>query len=723
MPIHSKHARRWFALIHVVLLMVLLSPLLAQAQAQEQVQRYPLVQGQHVAAQLVPERLAAVPGETLWVALRLVHMESWHTYWINPGDAGKATTVTWNLPQGVSAGAIIWPTPQRFDLPADLTDFGYTGEVFLLAPLSIESDFVGDSVALGAQADWLECDDICIPGGAQVELELSVQRQGLAPGNDAFAYGFAATRAALPRADINLTSSFGIRGGKLELLVQATENIFEGATAIRFIPDTHRIVDYLAPQRITTQFSSLQLSQALHPRPVQALPERLGGLLLVTTAPGQQVAYQIQAQPDPLAMSAAAEFSTHAAPALPLYLVFGFALLGGLILNLMPCVFPVLSLKVLSLAHSAHGPQHEQRWHGIAYTGGVLVSFLVLALALLLLQAGGAAIGWGFQLQHPWFVGALVFLFFVMGLSMSGVVEFGASLMGVGADLQEREGYSGSFFTGVLASVVASPCTAPFMGAALGFAFTQNMPVALTVFLALGLGMALPFLVLSFVPALARLLPKPGAWMLGFRQFLAFPLYATAVWLLWVLGHQGGVDAMALVAGGCVLLALAAWSWQRRHRRGGIWHQVWLVVSLASVTLAGATLFSPFLRTNDAVATTAETHDTTVEPYSAARFAALRAAGKPVFVNMTAAWCITCLVNEKVALSSAAVASAMTEKGVTYLKGDWTNNDPAITEVLRHYDTSGVPLYLLFPADPNASADVLPQILTEGVVLEALGRI
>jgi thiol:disulfide interchange protein DsbD len=704
------------ALIQALLLALLLSPAFAQAQS------FPLVKGQHVDAQLVPEQLAAVPGETTWVALRLIHMEKWHTYWINPGDAGKPTEIKWNLPEGVSAGAIVWPTPERFDLPADLTDFGYTGEAFLLVPLTVDPSFTGDMLNVSAQANWLECADICIPGGALVELELPVQAQGAAPVNQDFAWGFAATRAALPRADISLTSRFGLRDGKLELLVQATENIFEGAKAISFIPDTHRIVDYLAPQDITTQLSSLQLSQARHPRPLPTALERVGGLLLVTDASGKQLAYRVDAQLDP-AMSSEAAPAGRTAPALPLYLVFSFALLGGLILNLMPCVFPVLSLKVLSLAHSAHGPQREQRLHGLAYTGGVLVSFLALAVVLLALQAGGAAIGWGFQLQHPWFVGALVFLFFVMGLSMSGVVEFGTSLMGMGTNLQEKEGYSGSFFTGVLASVVASPCTAPFMGAALGFAFTQSMPVALTVFLSLGLGMALPFLVLSFVPALARLLPKPGAWMLGFRQFLAFPLYATAVWLLWVLGHEGGVDAMALVSGGCVLLALAAWAWQRRHRRSGMWHKVWLVVSLASAVFAGSILFSPFLSTATTVDTAAAESGADFEPFSTARLDALRADGKPVFVNMTAAWCITCLVNEKVALGSEAVAAAMKEKGITYLKGDWTNNDPAITEILRRYDTSGVPLYLLFPADPEAKAEVLPQILTEGLVLEALGRI
>jgi Thiol:disulfide interchange protein len=710
MPIRNI-PQKWFAAVQMLFAALLLWPVFAQAQ------NFPLVEGQHVDAQLVPERLALVPGETNWVAVRLIHQERWHTYWINPGEAGLPTRISWELPEGIAAGAIVWPTPERFELPGDVVDFGYTGEIFLLVPLNVDASVAGETAEVFAQVSWLECDDICIPGGASLQMSLPVQETALI--NEPFAWGFAATRATQPRADIALSANFSFAEGKLRLLVQATENIFENAASVTFIPDADGVVDYLAPQEVTTQLASMQLTQRQSSR-LREVPEHVGGLLLVTDAAGQEIAYGIQADPDPLAESVI-ETPT-AVPALPLYLVFSFALLGGLILNLMPCVFPVLSLKVLSLANSAHGPQREQRLHGLAYTAGVMLSFLALAAVLLLLQAGGAAIGWGFQLQQPWFVAALVFLFFVMGLSMSGVVEFGTSLMSVGSELQEKEGYSGSFFTGVLASVVASPCTAPFMGAALGFAFTQSMPVALTVFLALGLGMALPFLVLSFVPALARLLPKPGAWMLGFRQFLAFPLYGTAIWLLWVLGQQAGVNAMAIVIVGCLLLAFAAWAWQRRHRRSGFWHKVWMTASLASVVLAGSVLFSPFVRTAlpGAATVAAENH---IEPYTAARLDALRAEGKPVFVNMTAAWCITCLVNERVALSSDTVIEAMAEKGVTYLKGDWTNNDPAITEVLRRYETSGVPLYLLFPADPTAPAEVLPQILTEALVLEALGRI
>jgi thiol:disulfide interchange protein DsbD len=351
----------------------------------------------------------------------------------------------------------------------------------------------------------------------------------------------------------------------------------------------------------------------------------------------------------------------------------------------------------------------------------VILAFLTLAAVLLTLQASGSAIGWGFHLQTPWFVGALVFLFFVMGLSMSGVVEFGTGVMGVGTNLQEKEGYSGSFFTGVLASVVASPCTAPFMGAALGFAFTQTMLVALTVFVALGFGMALPFLVISFVPGLARRMPRPGHWMLTFKQILAFPLYATAAWLLWVLGQQTSSDAMALVIGACVLLAFATWLYQLRHTSKGMWRHVSMLLILLCLYGSFTVLRSPFLATHSANAAVAE--DANYQAYSAALLADLRAQGKPVFVNMTASWCITCLVNEKVSLSSDSVVSALLEKDVTYLKGDWTNNDPAITAVLKQYETSGVPLYLMFPADASKPAEVLPQILTEGIVMDALERI
>ncbi len=685
-----------------------------------------LVVGEHVDAQLISEMTAVSPGSDTWIALRLDHMEGWHTYWKNPGDAGRATMINWNLPEGVTAGEIVWPTPERIELPAELVDFGYEDEIFLLTQLSIPDSFSANTLEITADVQWLECEEICIPGGATVSLTLPVLPPDQIAVNETWRAGFDQTRAALPTSAVSFDASFSIADARLNILVQATEAVFENAESIRFIPGEHRVFDYISEQEITHQLSSLQLSQGHHLR-LSAAPEEITGLIVVTDNSGSQTAYEISAQPDGLSAADLNLLSNRTSvdnsrADMNLLLVFGFAMLGGLILNLMPCVFPVLSLKILSLSSNSKASQQEKRLHGLAYSAGVVLAFLLLASVLLTLQAGGSLIGWGFHLQSTWFVSLLVFLFFVMGLSMSGVVEFGTAIMGVGSELQDKEGYKGSFFTGVLASVVASPCTAPFMGAALGFAFTQPPLTALSVFVALGLGMALPFLLISFNPALSSLLPHPGKWMLRFKQVLAFPLYATAVWLLWVLGNQAGPSAMALVTGCCLLLAFAAWlNTQRRETQTAFWRyaNVLLIILCLAVTLG--VLRSSALRTN--LATTVISEDANFEVYSAARLAELRNGGQAVFVNMTASWCITCLVNERVALSSEEFTAGLQQHNVAYLKGDWTNNDPEITRVLQQYETSGVPLYLLFPADPNAPAEVLPQILTSGLVLDAFARI
>ena len=689
-----------------------------------------VVIGDHVDAELVAEMTGIAPGQDTWVALRLDHMENWHTYWKNPGDAGRATEITWTLSEGVTAGDIVWPTPKRIELPADLVDFGYENEIFLLVPLSIPASYQGESLDITANAQWLECEDICIPGGAVVSLSLPVMDATQITPNEQWVEAFSLTRASIPTSNVSFDSTFSISEGNLNILVQATEAVFADASEISFIPGEHRVFNYVSPQEITYQLSSLQLTQEHHPR-LSAAPEEITGLLLVTDESGQQISFEIAATPDGISASdlggllaANAEGITNATAVseMNLLLVFAFALLGGLILNLMPCVFPVLSLKVLSLASNSKSSQQEKRLHGLAYTAGVIVAFLILASVLLSLQAGGALIGWGFHLQSPWFISLLIFLFFIMGLSMSGVVEFGTSIMGVGTELQDKEGYTGSFFTGILASVVASPCTAPFMGAALGFAFTQTASIALTVFVALGLGMALPFLLVSFNPTLSKLLPHPGKWMLTFKQILAFPLYATAVWLLWVLGNQTGTDGMALVIACCVLLAAAAWLYQRRHDiQSAFWRYANALIILLCLAVTIGVVRSPLLETQTIASGISE--DAAYEAYSDARLAELRSNGQPVFVNMTASWCITCLVNEKVALNSEAVITALAENNITYLKGDWTNNDPEITEVLRRYETSGVPLYLMYPSDPSLPAEVLPQILTTGVVLDAIERI
>lgn len=390
----------------------------------------------------------------------------------------------------------------------------------------------------------------------------------------------------------------------------------------------------------------------------------------------------------------------------------GLAFLGGLILNLMPCVFPVLSLKAMSLSRQAHGDLREQRWHALAYTVGVLATFSLITAVLLALRSGGAAIGWGFQLQNPWVIGGLAYLMFVLGLSMNGVIEFGGRWMGMGQSLTQQDGQRGSFFTGVLAVIVASPCTAPFMGSALGYAVTQPALIAYSVFLALGLGFAAPFLLLAITPAASRWFPKPGTWMDTFKHWMAFPLYLTAIWLVWVLGRQVGVDGMAYSLLGILALAVGCWLWGRSQQHsGGKTGALALplgVFAIVCLHWAGSQIPS------------SHSGDGQWESWSEARLQQYRSEGRPVLVNMTADWCITCLANEKAALNTSAVKNMLAEHGIAYLKGDWTRQDPAITDYLAQFKRNGVPLYVVYPADPAKPPQLLPQLLTPGVVIAAL---
>jgi thiol:disulfide interchange protein len=390
---------------------------------------------------------------------------------------------------------------------------------------------------------------------------------------------------------------------------------------------------------------------------------------------------------------------------LPLAALFAF--LGGLILNLMPCVLPVLSLKAIGLA-SSHDKPAQRIAHGWWYTLGIVASFCAIASVLIALKSAGSAVGWGFQLQSSWFVAALVYLFLLMALLLAGAADFSGQWMGFGQSLASGGGYRGSFFTGTLAVLVASPCTAPFMGTAMGFALAQGTAVALLVFICLGLGMAAPFLLLSYLPRLGRWLPKPGAWMERFREFLAFPLLATAIWLLWVIARQTGADGVALVLCGCLLIAVALWF------NGG--SPTVKVARLLLFTAALALLASPGLRP------TSIASDSEVGAFSEARVEQLRAEGKPVFVNFTADWCLTCIANEHLVLSKDEVIQAFKQSDVAYLKADWTNYDPAISASLENWGRSGIPLYLFYPADSREQATVLPQILSVELLLETLGQ-
>jgi len=400
-------------------------------------------------------------------------------------------------------------------------------------------------------------------------------------------------------------------------------------------------------------------------------------------------------------------------PLSPLW-VLGFALIGGVILNLMPCVFPVLSIKAMSFSRD-HQTQIEKQAHGLAYTFGVILSFVAIAGIMLGLRAAGEAIGWGFQLQSPIFVTALIYLFFVMGLAFSGYLEIGTGLMSIGqTNDQQTQGLSSSFMTGVLATTVASPCTAPFMGPALGFAIGQPAYIALLVFAFLGLGMALPFILLTWIPGLSSKLPKPGAWMENFKQFLAFPLYLTAVWLLWVVGRQTSVDVAAVIVAGVIFISLAIWLTKLRTNAGKqVTDAPW--ISLVAVMLFLSAMAAPLMSISK------DKEPPLWISYSPEKLTELRSNGQAVFINLTADWCITCLANERVAFTDD-FYQALKENNIVYLKGDWTNNDPKITELLNNFQRSGVPLYLLYPRG-DGPPEVLPQILLEKIVLDAIGRV
>ncbi len=667
-----------------------------------------------VRASLVAESTAVAPGTTVTVGIRMAMKPGWHVYWRNPGDSGLPPEMAWDLPQGVSVGTVAWPAPERLPVQT-LMNYGYEGAVTLLVPVSVPTTYSDASLRLAGKLSYLVCEEICIPGSADLDLSLPVTAAGAMP-DPANADVFAEARAALPEP--SPWPSHLTRDG--DTLVLSLDRAGLAPDAIReaaFFPYGETVLDNAAAQALTVDASGLHL--ALKPGDAARPPADLPGVLTFSEG-GTRRAFAI-GEPPP---AAGAVVPSEAAPtpmpvadeALTLWSAAGLALLGGLILNLMPCVFPVLSIKVLGLAKQAGQSATRVRLHGLAYTAGVLASFLALAGLLMALKAGGATIGWGFQLQSPIVVAVLAYGLFAMGLSLSGVVHVGGGIAGLGDGLTRRAGYQGSFFTGVLATLVATPCTAPFMGAAVGFALTQPPALSLIVFASLGLGLALPFLALTLFPAALRLMPRPGAWMDTLKGVLAFPVYATVAWLVWVLAQQVGPNGLLAGLAGLVLVGFAAWAWERARSAGG-----WgggLARGTALAALVATAGLVAVLDGDRAVAGGTPTAQG-IEPFTQARLDALRGEGRTVFVDMTAAWCITCQVNERTALSRDAVRAAFRANDVVVLRGDWTNQNPEITALLERHGRSGVPLYLLYRG--RAEARVLPQILTEGIVLAAIG--
>jgi thiol:disulfide interchange protein DsbD len=664
------------------------------------------VKTDNVTARLVSERIGLVPGQTAWLALHFQIRPGWHTYWLNPGDAGEATQIAWTLPPGFSAGAIEWPAPERLVEPGEIAVYGYSGTATHLVPLRVPAEAKpGERITLSAEARWLVCEKICLPEEGKFQLTLPVMAPGTTPPVDGAAADIIdAARAALPKPS-PWPTRFALSGKTLSLRFQGAVLDASRIASIDFFPKEGGIVTPAARQ--TARHDDKGLTLVLAAAGKAASLKSLDGVLVIKEKLDSGTvthAFTIAAAP-----GAAVAGGAENALTLGLALLMAFA--GGIILNLMPCVFPVLSIKALAFA--AHGGGGRMGRHGLAYTAGVLALFALIGAALVALKGAGAEIGWGFQLQEPVFVMLMAYLMFVIGLNLSGLFEFGASFAGVGNKYAAREGLAGAFFTGALAAIVATPCTAPFMGAAIGYAVAQPAPAAMAVMLALGLGMALPFLVLSYSPALLRRLPKPGPWMERFRQFLAFPMYATAAWLAWVLSLQAGDGALLATLAGAILIAFGLWAWSAARKSTLRVRRI--AGAFAVLALVGAGALVAWADRGTAAPQTASADERWVA-FDPAKLAAARADGRPVFVNFTAAWCVTCIVNEKVVLKSDAVWAAIKKKGVVAMKADWTRRDAAITRALAELGRNGVPVYALYPPGTGAPA-LLPQILTESAVL------
>ena len=690
----------------------------------------PVVNSGHIESELVAQEAGIAPGGTIYVALRQKIVPGWRTYWRNPGDAGEATRIAWTLPAGWSAGDMVWPTPRTARL-GPLLDYAYEGEVLIPVPITAPADAqVGTTVSLAAQVSYLVCEQICVPEEARLSLLLPVVAG--APSADpkwGAVVGEVLAKAPKPAG---LKAVFKLDGQTLKLAVVGGPLKGSDMAGAYFFPYSPKAIEHAADQAVDRGPEGLTLSLkpgydfvggGTAPTELAGVLSTKAGAWEVTATPGEPPPAAAGMGPPPAATeSASGKVSGGLAGAML------FAFVGGLILNLMPCVFPVLSMKAASLAAHVHDAG-KARVQGLVFLLGVVATFLALAGVLLAVRAGGAAVGWGFQLQSPLVVAALALLMLLVALNMSGVFEVGTSVQNLGAGASAKGGASGAFFTGALAVVVAAPCTAPFMAGALGYALTQPPAMALAVFLALAFGFAAPFVAVTFIPGLLRLLPRPGGWMDVLKKGLAFPMYGAALWLTWVFAQQSGPIALGQLLGAGVLAAFGAWlhGLSQVRRAAGEPAPVSTVAGLLALVLAFALAASGALAAKPAAPATASKASIpagpglAAEPWSPERVKALQAEGRPILVDFTAAWCVTCQVNEKVALSGAKVADAFKARNAVYLKADWTNRDPVIAGALAEFGRVGVPLYVVYPANGGPPV-VLPQLLTEGLVIEAIEK-
>ena len=665
--------------------LLLLSPISSAASSLE---------AAHIRVTLLSERDSLQPGQTHWVGILFEPEPHWHTYWRNPGDSGEAPNVTWQADADLQVGELQWPLPQQIPV-AHLVNYGYEGSVLLMAALSLPNDLTQASITLNADLSWLVCKEDCIPGWGTLNLTLPLSD---APQPSTAAARFQQTRQQLP-AKQRLTAQHQVLGQQLQLSYQTPY-----PSDWQLLPLRSDTLEHSQPQQTHTQASDrYQTAATLSPYFADS-NQPLGFLL----SDGNQ-GYYLDSQP--AALSAQSHLPSSQPPLLLLMLM---AFAGGLLLNLMPCVLPVLSLKALSIQPSSpvmskavtSKAATSKAANQVGYPLGVLVSFSLFALLIIVLQQGGAAIGWGFHMQQPWVLVLLSFLFLFIAMQLMDIAPNGSRLMGIGQQLTQGEGFSSQFFTGVLAVLVASPCTAPFMATALGVALVSPPLVTLLLFISLGVGFALPMSLLFWSARFRHMLPKPGPWMQGFRQFLIFPMLATVVWLLWIYQQQSDPQALFLLLLSLLLFALLLWLSAQLNGRGS--KLIWLLVAL--------TIWLPMRPSQPPTEPALQTD----AAFSEQKLQQLRDAGEVVLVNMTADWCITCKVNEQVAFRSERVQQLLGRDDIHYLVGDWTNKNQTILDYLKRYQRSGVPLYVVYAG--HHYEQLLPQLLTPQTVIDAIHR-
>ncbi|RVT40255.1 protein-disulfide reductase DsbD family protein [Sphingobium algorifonticola] len=650
----------------------------------------------NIAASLVAESAAPAPGKPVTLAFVMTPRAGWHGYWENPGDAGIGMSVKWTLPAGVTAGPLRHPVPETLII-SGLMNYVYEGQYAILVTLNVPATAKpGDRLPIRVRGDWLACTrEICVPGGGDLALDLTVGSGTIAAADRS---RFDQFRARLPRP-LGSEGRFAVENGQFRLAIPypASASLADAY----FFPMKDDAFAYAAPQTITRSGDMVIVEGKAAGGPAATA---ISGILRTA----DHVGFAVRAVPGTVASAGDGAEGTGVGAIL---LALGGALLGGLLLNIMPCVFPILSLKALSLA-KAGGDARAARREALAYAAGVVVTCLALGAVLLALRAGGASVGWAFQLQDPRIILLLLVLVTAIAFNLAGLFELQA--VGAGGALAAKGGVQGSFWTGVLVAFVATPCTGPFMAAALGAALVLPVGAALAIFAGLGLGLALPFLLIGFMPALRARMPRPGPWMKRFQRLLSIPMFVTALALAWLLGQQMGTGGMTIGLATAMAAALLLWWLGGRQRagRGGLG----LVALGIAALLAGGIVTLP--QKGVAQASSLSGDGRTV-PFDEARLAQLRAQGKPVFLYFTADWCLTCKVNEAAAIDRADVAEAFEKAGVVTMVGDWTNSDPAIGRFLEAQGRSGVPLYLFYPVGQNARA--LPQVLTPAILTALVG--